>query len=77
MDEHGFIPLHFEEYPASEMRERAVAFYDAMRSRRTVRHFSERPVPMEVIEDCLRTAGTAPRPARGGPRRVRQTPPES
>ncbi len=31
-----------------------------MRRRRTVRQFSERRVPREIIEDCLRAAGTAP-----------------
>ena len=31
-----------------------------MARRRTVRDFSDRPVPREVIEDCLRTAGSAP-----------------
>lgn len=60
MEEERFVPLRFEEYPAAEMRERAVEFYEEMRSRRTVRHFSERPVPMDVVEECLRTAGTAP-----------------
>jgi nitroreductase len=40
--------------------ERARAFYESMRRRRTVRHFSDRPVPREAIEWCLRTAGTAP-----------------
>ena len=31
-----------------------------MQSRRTVRQFSDRPVPREVIESCLRAAGSAP-----------------
>jgi nitroreductase len=31
-----------------------------MQRRRTVRHFSDRPVPREIIEECLLTAGTAP-----------------
>ena len=31
-----------------------------MHRRRTVRHFSERPVPRSVIEDCLAAAGSAP-----------------
>jgi nitroreductase len=42
------------------MARRARDFYDDMRRRRTVREFSARPVPRGVIEDCLRTAGTAP-----------------
>lgn len=35
-------------------------FYELMQRRRTIRDFSNRPVPREVIETCLRTAGTAP-----------------
>jgi nitroreductase len=42
------------------MRRRAAAFYAEVRRRRTVRDFSDRPVPREVVEDCLRAAGTAP-----------------
>lgn len=42
------------------MRERAVAFCALMRGRRTVRHFDSRPVPTEVIEHALITAGSAP-----------------
>lgn len=56
-----FIPLSdYREYPENEMRQRAQAFYQDIRRRRTVRDFSDRPVPREVIEDCLRAAGTAP-----------------
>lgn len=47
-------------YDDAEMRRRALAFYEAMRRRRTVRDFSDKPVPREVIETALRTAGTAP-----------------
>ena len=42
------------------MRRRARDFYDRVRSRRSVRAFADRPVPREVVEDCLRAAGTAP-----------------
>lgn len=56
-----FVPLaEYREYPVQEMRRRAAAFYADLRRRRTVREFSDRPVPREVIEDCLRAAGTAP-----------------
>lgn len=55
-----FQSLEFREHPPEEMRRRAAAFYAEMRRRRSVRHFSERPVPREVIELCLRAAGTAP-----------------
>ena len=55
------IPLNmYREYPAPEMAERARRFYEEMRRRRTVRDYAPRPVDRGVIEDCLRTAGTAP-----------------
>lgn len=42
------------------MRKRALSFSEQMRHRRTVRHFSTRPVPREVIEHCIRSAAAAP-----------------
>jgi len=51
---------HFRKLPEEEMRGRAAAFLAEMRRRRSVREFSDADVPREVIEDCLRTAGTAP-----------------
>ena len=39
---------------------RAADFQAQMARRRTVRDFSDRPVPREVIEQCIRTAGSAP-----------------
>ncbi len=61
MSEPRMIPLRgYPEWPAVESQARAEAFLTQMRSRRTVRHFSDRSVPREVIETCLRTAGSAP-----------------
>ena len=50
----------YTEYPVEEMKERAASFRKVMQRRRTVRQFSERPVPREIIEECLIAAGTAP-----------------
>jgi nitroreductase len=56
-----FKPLSsYIEYPVEEMRQRATEFREHMQRRRTVRQFSERRVPQEVIEECLLTAGSAP-----------------
>jgi nitroreductase len=56
-----FLPLAgYHEYPSEVMRQRAAAFFEAARTRRTVRDFADRPVAREVIDDCLRAAGTAP-----------------
>lgn len=61
MAEPVFDPLEgFVEYPPEQMVERAQAFYQDLRRRRTVRQFSDREVPLPVIEACLRAAGTAP-----------------
>lgn len=51
----------------AEMRERARGFLASLRRRRTVRDFSERPVPRDVIETCLAAAGTAPNGANRQP----------
>ena len=45
----------------------ARAFYEAMRTRRSVRMFSARAVPLETIEWCVRAAGTAPSGANKQP----------
>lgn len=63
-----FVPhTDYKEYPVDEMRKRARSFYEDMQRRRTVREFSDRPVPREIIEDCIRTAGTAPNGANQQP----------
>ncbi|MGB1251293.1 MAG: nitroreductase family protein [Candidatus Promineifilaceae bacterium] len=56
-----FIPhSQYQEYPVDEMRARAQAFYAEINRRRTVREFSDRPVPRDIIETCLLAGGTAP-----------------
>ncbi len=63
-----FEPLKtFKEYPVDEMRERAAAFRVDILRRRTVRDYSDRPVPREIIEDCLLAAGSAPNGANMQP----------
>ncbi len=57
----NFQPLtSYIEYPVEEMKQRAIAFREDMQRRRTVRQFSDRPVPREIIEECLLVAGGAP-----------------
>ncbi len=55
------IPLaNYCEFPIDEMSRRAFAFCEQTQRRRTVRQFSNRPVPHEIIEQCVRAAATAP-----------------
>ena len=63
----GFAPLVFEERPVVEMRARVVEFYELMRRRRTVRDFSDREIPQDVVEHALLTAGSAPSGAHRQP----------
>ena len=55
------IPLdQYREFPIEEMRARLEAFYADIDRRRTVREFSDRPVPRDIIETALKAANTAP-----------------
>jgi len=61
MSKYPFVPLQtYKEYPIEEMRDRLAEFYADVDRRRTVREFSDRPVPIDIIEQALRAAGTAP-----------------
>jgi len=53
--------------PTLPAADAARAFYDTMRLRRTVRMFSDRPVPREIIESIILAAGTAPSGANKQP----------
>jgi nitroreductase len=57
----------YKEYSLEEMRQRARSFYKDMKRRRTIRDFSDREVPRDIIEDCIKTAGTAPNGANKQP----------
>lgn len=62
------VPLsEFPFYPEAEMQARALAFHAQMRTRRSVRAFSNKPVPQDIIENCVLTAGTAPSGANHQP----------
>ena len=60
-------PLDFTEKPEAEMRAEARAFYEDLNRRRTVRDFSGRDVPREIIETAILAAGTAPSGANHQP----------
>lgn len=65
-----YQPVPLPDYialPVAEMRARAVAFYEAIAKRHTVRDFSPRPVPRDIIETCIKAAGTAPNGANHQP----------
>jgi nitroreductase len=61
MSKQNFIPLdNYTNYSEDEMIKRSELFYEEIRNRRSVREFSDKPVPKEVIEYCIKAAGTSP-----------------
>lgn len=61
MSTYPTVPLlNYREYPIEEMRRRVSDFYTDIDRRRSVRDFSDRPVPRDIIETALKAANTAP-----------------
>ncbi len=67
IEEHPYIAYTKPFLEESILQERARSFYKAMDTRRSVREFSNHPVPREVIENIIRTASTAPSGAHKQP----------
>ncbi len=62
------IPLPgYKQLPPAEMLQKATTFRQQMSLRRTVRDFSPQEVPLEIIQQCLLTAGSAPSGANQQP----------
>jgi iodotyrosine deiodinase len=61
------VPLEFTRLDAEEALRRSEEFLELMRMRRSVRHFSAEPVAYELIENAIRTAGSAPSGANQQP----------
>jgi len=61
------IPLNYDYSPIEEINFRSLEYYKNMKKRRTVRDFSKRQVPIGIIENCIRTADTAPNGANQHP----------
>ncbi len=61
------IKLEFDRRTGEEIQQRSAAFAKVMAGRRTVRDYAPTPVPRAVIENCIRTAGSAPSGANQQP----------
>ncbi len=64
---HKFIPFQQKELTSEEQLVKSKAFYEHLDKRRSVRDYSDQPIDMEVIENILKTAGTAPSGAHKQP----------
>ena len=63
----SFIPLAFERLTVDEQAARLGEFLRIMRSRRTVREFAPEPCPVDLIENAIRVAASAPSGANQQP----------
>ena len=61
------VPLDFQHVSAPEQTQEAERLYQSLNRRRTVRDFSDEPVPFEIIEKAILTASTAPSDANMQP----------
>ncbi len=68
MQDYQPVPLpHRDNYSEAEMQQAADDYYQHIKRRHSVRHFSDKPVARSVIESCIRAAGTAPSGANHQP----------
>lgn len=63
----SFQKLRFTSLPEPEMLSRSLSFLKHVIQRRTVRDFSDKPVPFDVIEHAIKTANSAPSGANKQP----------
>jgi iodotyrosine deiodinase len=61
------IKYNTEIYPIETVQKRTNDYYQHIDSRRTIRDFSDKPVPKSIIEDLILTASTAPSGAHKQP----------
>lgn len=63
----NYIPFEYEKIQSNEMLEKSDSFFKMMNKRRSIRHFSDEEIPIEVIENIVKTASTAPSGAHKQP----------
>jgi len=66
-EEKAFIPYRGIRYTKAEMLQRSRDFYHFMDKRRSLRMFSDKPVPREIIDHIIMTASSAPSGAHKQP----------
>lgn len=67
IEDHPYISYSKPILTEEEMLKRSKSFYEVMDDRRSVREFSNRAIPREVIENLIKTASTAPSGAHKQP----------
>ncbi|MFX1508017.1 MAG: nitroreductase family protein [Promethearchaeota archaeon] len=67
VEKYPFIPYHLQTYSEEEMTKRSLEMVNLVSSRRSIRDFSDKPFPQVILENIIRTAGTAPSGANKQP----------
>ena len=62
-----FVPFSYHPLSTDQQVQKAKEFFELCNGRRSIREFSDKPVPRELLELILRTAGTAPSGANKQP----------
>jgi len=63
----SFQKLDHHPYTEPKMIERSTTFFELMIQRRTVRDFSDRSIPIKIIQNAIQTASSAPSGANKQP----------
>ncbi len=64
---HSYIQLKHHHFSEEEITAKSATYYKTMNTRRSVRDYSDKDVPKEVIENIIKTASTAPSGAHKQP----------
>ena len=67
IDNFPFVTYTKKTYDINEMDARSKHFYEWMNTRRTVRDFSDKPIPKNILENIILSAATAPSGAHKQP----------
>ena len=59
-DTSDYTHISVPRYPINDMRSRAQAYYQALSTRRSIRDFQDKDIPLDIIEQCIKTASEAP-----------------
>ena len=61
MSNPAFLPYKpLQEISENEMKKNSLDFLNKIGFRKSIRHFSDKPVPLSIIKNCIKAAGTAP-----------------
>ncbi len=67
IDGYKHLKYSHDKYTEDEMLQRSSSFLELMRKRKSLRYFSDKAIPKEIIDNVIKTAATAPSGANKQP----------